>query len=327
MPRASLLRSWKRGSYLRRLFGLTLAPSTAALGAASWIASLQACRASPTALLENSKDLATAAALATVMAPSRTPCASSPSLDPPWSGLKTCLPGLEGDSSDQSERSYAEWVTRSQNRSSSLRRMLVHRIGVNGSLCWPTARTEDGESCGNHPGATDSLTGATRTWMTPAANEGQGKDYTLDRGNPDSPHWQNKVARGAVNAAGMLSDDLSSSATNWPTPAARDHKGTNSQQHMNRTDGRTDGRSRNHANQLPNFVMMNFSHPDPQTQDGPTSSPESHGSPRRLNPAFGCWLMGLPSWWTNSAVTSCAQSEMARYRQSLRQRLSCLLED
>jgi hypothetical protein len=32
------------------------------------------------------------------------------------------------------------------------------------SSFWPTARREDGESCGNHPGATDSLTGATKQW-------------------------------------------------------------------------------------------------------------------------------------------------------------------
>src|SRR5271166_6485360 len=32
------------------------------------------------------------------------------------------------------------------------------------SSLWPTARSEDSESCGNHPGATDSLTGATRNW-------------------------------------------------------------------------------------------------------------------------------------------------------------------
>ena len=34
---------------------------------------------------------------------------------------------------------------------------------------WPTARAEDSESCGNHPGAVDSLTGATSQWQTPRA--------------------------------------------------------------------------------------------------------------------------------------------------------------
>ena len=39
---------------------------------------------------------------------------------------------------------------------------------------WPTARAEDGESCGNHPGVTDSLTGATRNWPTPNAHDATG---------------------------------------------------------------------------------------------------------------------------------------------------------
>jgi hypothetical protein len=119
--------------------------------------------------------------------------------------------------------------------------------------------------------------------------------------------------------------DLQEMVTAWPTPASRDHKGTNSQQHMNRTDGRTDGRSRNHAYQLPNFVMMNFSPPAQQIPDGPTSSESAPGSPPRLNPAFAAWLMGLPGWWTSPAVTSCAQSEMAQYRSRLQRQLSCLL--
>jgi hypothetical protein len=38
----------------------------------------------------------------------------------------------------------------------------------------------------------------------------------------------------------------------------------------------------------------------------------------RLNPAFGCWLMGLSWWWTNPGVTSCVQSAMAEYRSALR---------
>jgi len=38
---------------------------------------------------------------------------------------------------------------------------------------WPTARKEDGESCGNHPGAVDSLTGAVRCWPTPTKQDGE----------------------------------------------------------------------------------------------------------------------------------------------------------
>ena len=37
---------------------------------------------------------------------------------------------------------------------------------------WATPRTNDGESCGNHPGANDSLTGQTRLWPTPRTSSG-----------------------------------------------------------------------------------------------------------------------------------------------------------
>jgi site-specific DNA-cytosine methylase len=46
---------------------------------------------------------------------------------------------------------------------------------------------------------------------------------------------------------------------------------------------------------------------------------------RRLNPAFGCWLMGWPSWWTNPGITSSVKSEMASYRCRLQSHLSSLL--
>jgi len=36
---------------------------------------------------------------------------------------------------------------------------------------WPSARAADSESCGNHPGATDSLTGAVAGWPTPQATD------------------------------------------------------------------------------------------------------------------------------------------------------------
>lgn len=45
--------------------------------------------------------------------------------------------------------------------------------GCSAGMNWPTARKEDGESCGNHPGAVDSLTGAVRCWPTPTKQDGE----------------------------------------------------------------------------------------------------------------------------------------------------------
>lgn len=77
--------------------------------------------------------------------------------------------------------------------------------------------------------------------------------------------------------------------------------------------------------QLSNFVAYS-----PQAQaihDGQESSETSPGSRPRLNPAFGCWLMGLPSMWTNPAVTSSEQLEMDVYRARQQQLLCNLLAD
>lgn len=63
---------------------------------------------------------------------------------------------------------------------------------------WPTARAEDSESCGNHPGAMDSLTGATKNWPTPVRNDAEKRgDFDTDR-----------------------SPCLAASAMTWPTPEA-----------------------------------------------------------------------------------------------------------
>ena len=67
--------------------------------------------------------------------------------------------------------------------------------------------------------------------------------------------------------------------------------------------------------QLSNFVAYS---PQAQAiQDGEKSSEPNLGSRRRLNPAFGCWLMGWPWWYTNPALTSCAKSAMESWRHAL----------
>lgn len=57
----------------------------------------------------------------------------------------------------------------------------------------------------------------------------------------------------------------------------------------------------------------------------PTTRPEHVLGRQRLNPAFGCWLMGWPFWWTNPGITNSVKSEMVSYRFALRSHLSSLL--
>ncbi len=103
----------------------------------------------------------------------------------------------------------AEWIQYSQtfpvsgsmrNGQCFQRERLALRTAGSASLssAWPTARAEDSESCGNHLGATDSLTG-----MTPSANDETGKQYTRDGGDPNKP-------RLSLSGQAMLE--------RWPTP-------------------------------------------------------------------------------------------------------------
>lgn len=143
--------------------------------------------------------------------------------------------------------------------------------------------------------------------MTPVAND--------DNKTPEA-HLAMKARMKGGPRSTITSLGVQSQA--WPTPAARDHKGENSEEHATVTGG-----GRKHMDQLANFVA--HSPQAPQTQDGPTSSEKNPGSRQRLNPAFVNWLQGNPFWWTNPEQINCAQQEIKSWRSKLRQRLSSLL--
>ena len=96
----------------------------------------------------------------------------------------------------------------------------------------------------------------------------------------------------------------------WPTPAAIDYRGANSQQHV-----ATNGTGRKHMDQLPNAVIhggtgtrQTWSTPCAQDyrRRGPNSKqqglPESvhlENKAGQLNPDWVEWLMGWPIGWTD----------------------------
>lgn len=90
-------------------------------------------------------------------------------------------------------------------------------------------------------------------------------------------------------------------ALSWPTPAARDYKGSNSLEHLTR-----ESNNRNHTDQLANAVKL---YPTPVASDANgTHGGNMHGSLRtalsnagehgQLNPTWVEWLMGFPTGWT-----------------------------
>lgn len=399
--------AWKTRVWSQRLFGAaTCAPSIGGSIGGWWISSLQALPASLIAWQASVPATPTTGATAQTAAG---PCPPSPDslppVSPPWSSSKTFQLGFEMAGFDNSATNYAEWVTRSKNRSSSLRQMLAQatnasgcsslptpdcntssysngRMGPNllemavrwdtpdthpemqntgsnrteqvaglgnqakawqtpgtdsfrcrggdrkdemgldqqarlwatprGHMAgpdfakatrsktgmelqaqaenWPSPRAEDSESCGNHPNATDSLTGAITNWPTPKANE--------------------KYQSSAAHEKGFFS--LQETTENWPTPKARDVKGMSQRGEHQPGDA------------LENMVtVFQSSHPAPTAHLGQKSS---HAGPtllRRLNPTFDCWLMGAPWFWTRAEPISCGAQATASWLCKARWRLRC----
>lgn len=110
---------------------------------------------------------------------------------------------------------------------------------------WPTARSEDAESCGNHPHATDSLTGTAELWSTPdaqAMNDGETPESFENRRQTQKALGRNGNGMGtplAVQASmwelwltpagvtgnhGPSGSECAQQVEMWPGPQARDRK-------------------------------------------------------------------------------------------------------
>jgi hypothetical protein len=192
---------------------------------------------------------------------------------------------------------------------------------------WPTPRTEDSESFGNHPGAVDSLTGATRQWATPNAHDGRrpGVDeHSTQGGNlsRDAAIWTTPQAHDAAggnpervgrfgkkHGGANLADDV----TLWKAPDV-----PNGGRTMSAANGATDKGKRQVG--LENQVCHSFPQAPPTPTHGNESSPNGRGLRRRLNPAFVDWLMGLPPGWTGYEPV-----ETASWSSRVRMRLASLL--
>ena len=184
-------RGWRTRAWSRALFGAAICEiSTARRFAEWWTSSQRDCRVPRSVSPESKPDSMTIGPGAATTVLSRNSCESFPSVDPPWSLSKMCRPLFAEDSFGQLERNYQDWVTKLNALSLSLRSRLVRATSGSECLFWPTIDTNTStysngergqnlreaaamwpsprsESCGNHPGATDSLTGATGLLATP----------------------------------------------------------------------------------------------------------------------------------------------------------------
>lgn len=301
-------RGWKTRPWIALLSGMTCTPSQADLGVGQWISSRLASHASRGAQPES------ASAPMTPAGSGRPLRGSFAKWDRDSSFLKTSRLLFEEDYTTFS----GLWPSSGSmlNGICFRRPRRVRRNAGSGCSFWPTATTANGNeqtAAEPTPGQTGgtTLAGAAAFWATPAARDwksGDASAETLARNarplneqaahwptpaardgdprraptNPNSAAWRNKVARGAVNAAGMLSDDLSSSAVAW-------------------------------ISSLPDLEAP---------KDGAESSPIAPTSRRRLNPNFVDWLMGWPPGWSGCApleTASCPSRPLSPSQNSGRE--------
>ena len=394
-PATSWLRAWKKALWIQRLFGRIYDPLWAALGVVQWTESWGGTPVNP---------LVTPASASGPRTPGtsghKSPVSSTKS-SPAGASSKTSADISPSDSTLSGETFEA--VVTALKQDYSVRKKWAQAIAARGSSSsqWPTARAEDSESAGNHPGATDSLTGAVgtwptatkqdaessgrhttdpeklmhpgttltdkvRQWQTPATDAfrcrggdrkgemgldqqarmwatprtvtggGESADRKKELGRKNSgggdlqaqvENWPTPRANDAEKNGNVSRDKrngLVGKVVVWPTPASRDAKGANSLLHCEEI-----GTGRKHMDQLPNFVAHSPSSPQVRVTSvsgielSPTDRPTVLR--RRLNPAFVCWLMGWPWWWTNPVHNSSGQQATASYLFKLRMHLASLL--
>ncbi len=357
-------RAWKNRPWVRLLSGTISQPLTANRGAESWIASLRDSHVSRTPRLEPSGETTT-----------REPSGQSSSesyqrCDPPWCSSKMSQRSLLKDTSEEPGKHYAEWVTRSKTRSSSVRQTLAHRIKESACSSWPTATAGDAANAANaganrrnpnsqhHSGTT--LGDAVSNWPTPRASPNENRttrnapSHGKSHGKTlagEAAQWNSPRARDWKDSTGKVTprnddqtifgqrlDELPRQVAQWETPSARDWKGAPDQKFDRGTRGAPlnesaklweipkvgpwaenhyptpsatpYGSSQNEGTVehkrpsagTPGLAQWASSPQAPMTtQPGTTSSESDPTSPRRLNPLFSGWLMGLPEGWANSS--------------------------
>jgi hypothetical protein len=313
--------AWRKKSWLRLLSGPTCEPSTADLGVASWISSLAAIHASRSVTQEN----ALASRMSGIYGPTSlaslarlSPASSSSRMSPDTSLSASMLFAPTSSASatelrlDYSRRlklaqaiaasgsSSSAWPTPNcpsmrDNEDTATRDCGRHQYDLKrAAIQWPTPRTEDAESCGQHPGAMDALNKTAEHWPTPCTITG----------GPEAPS-KRKERKGIEKGV-----DLQSAAMHWPTPCSNEHKGATS-------------KIRNKSTLKDDAVNWTSSLPAPASEpDGPTSSLTDPTSRPRLNVNFVEWLMGVPAGWTDFAPSA---TELFRWSRRMRSRLSGLV--
>lgn len=183
----SWLKVWRKGGWIRRLYGRIYEPSTASRGVASWIASLRDTRASPSPVREREEATKTPATSGPMSQ------GSSNRLNRLTASSRTCRDTFRWDLKPSS-MTCKEWVTRLR-RACLLRQKsvpLTRGKDSSSSQRWPTVTAGDasgarnktsgrskGEESRHHDGTT--LNDAIRLWSTPMASDSLGEMHQSEK--------------------------------------------------------------------------------------------------------------------------------------------------
>ena len=303
-PRA-WLRQWKRGGFIRLLYGLTCEPSTLAHGADAWISSLRATRARETPSPESGSASLMIAGCWTGQS------TSSIAAGLAISSAKTCR-GTRTGNSPLPYQHWKDWAA-ALRAEYSARRKPATPCGASDCSSWPSARVTRGtytRDQGNPELPRLTLEGMAENWAAPRTSDTNGAGLHGDGGmdlRTQASTWSAPKAtdaeHGGPNMAYSSGDTLPlpSQAAQWAAPCAQNYKGS--------SEGsitRQDGKSRMdllHYQAEQAFDPGHFlppSYPDQPTAAGSTCSTASpNTSPpsvrRKLNPIFVEALMRWPT--------------------------------
>lgn len=231
MPPLFWRRAWERVPWLPRLSGLMLEPSTLDRGVASWIASLQAIRANPTARRESGSERTTIDGSSTEFSGSSMSCGLLVSSERTSRGMRTA-------NSASSSRHWKQWVT-ALRLECSQRPPLELPTSESDCSSWQTTRTARGAYTRDNGDPTKeraSLEGQAAKWTTPLASEGSRIARFAQGGRPldgmardfmEGAMWPTtKAMTGGGNSKrkerGAGGPDLQEAVRNWPTIMASD---------------------------------------------------------------------------------------------------------
>ena len=229
-PWQSWQRVWKTVPWMMRLSGLTSEPSPANSIVAAWLEQFSASPARISLSRESRREWAKEPEADS----SSTPCDPFARLD---------ANGVFWRTSPQfslflQDTPYSENLPKAGSMRNGFlyeRPMSALRTAGNGSSSWPTARAEDSECCGNHPGGADSLGGAAKGWSTPSTEDFKtdgpaalgryGTPEMMDcdqRSRNQAQMWHTPHGMAGRDASGKQGGggEFAKQATQWPTPDA-----------------------------------------------------------------------------------------------------------